>query len=239
MATLLAIDTSTDACSVALLSTTGIYQESIVMPREHTQRLLPLIEKLLSSHGVLLTQLDAIAFGCGPGSFTGLRICISVVQGLAYAVDCPVIPISTLTAMAQSAVRLRIASATDLILPSLDARMQEVYWAAFQLESDTKRLLIVAKEQVVAPADIASSFLSPISLCALGSGWNHPDLQKLQPKICKIEYYPQAYDIAELGLIEFNEGNFISPLTATPTYLRNDVKWRKQERIRTESVDTM
>ena len=246
MTILLAIDTSTDACSVALLTTAGIYQESIVMPRQHTQQLLPFVEKLLSCHGVLLSQLDAIAFGAGPGSFTGLRICASVVQGLAYAVDCPVIPVSTLKAMAQGAVRQQIADGNDIIIPVLDARMQEVYWAAFRWQPETNQLVSVAKEQVSAPSDINSFAFSITSLCALGSGWYYGDISTLKTKTCKTEYYPQAYDIAELGFIEFNSGNTITPLTAMPTYLRNEVKWRKRQPIRTvaevadsgESVDT-
>ena len=119
---------------------------------------------LLSSHGVLPTQLDAIAFGCGPGSFTGLRICTSVVQGLAYAVDCPVIPVSTLKAMAQGAVRQQIAAPTDIVMPALDARMEEVYWAAFRWEPQTERLLTVHEEQVVAPANIDFSSFSSVEL---------------------------------------------------------------------------
>lgn len=223
MAILLAIDTSTDACSVALLSATGIYQESIVMPREHTQRLLPLVDRILSRHDMLPTQLDAIAFGCGPGSFTGLRICTSVVQGLAYAVDRPVIPVSTLKAMAQAAIREQIAGAADMIMPALDARMQEVYWGLFQ-RAETGKLLTVAKEQVTSLAAIDLAPFSPISLCALGSGWYDDDLQKLQPTTCLAESYPQAYDIAELGLIAFDEGEVVSPFMATPVYLRNAAK---------------
>ena len=195
------------------------------------------MQKLLSSHGVLLKQLDAIAFGCGPGSFTGLRICTSIVQGLAYAIDCPVIPVSTLKAMAQAAVREHIAQSTDTIVPAIDARMEEVYWAAFQQQTPAGRLVTVAKEQVIAPADIDFSFFSSASLCALGSGWYYKELQQVQPKICHTIYYPQAHDIAELGLIEFNAGKVTSPLMATPMYLRNDVKWRKRKRIRTENID--
>ena len=229
MTILLAIDTSTDACSVALSSAEGIRQEAIFMPREHTQQLLPLVEKLLSSHGVLLNQLDVIAFGSGPGSFTGLRICTSIVQGLAYAVDCPVVPVSTLKAMAQAAVRQKIANAEDIIVPALDARMQEVYWAAFRQKSQAKHLITVVKERIAEPVEIGSSSFYSNSLCALGSGWYYDSLQALQPRTCKIEHYPQAYDIAELGLIEFDAGNFISPLIARPIYLRNEVKWRKRQ----------
>ena len=239
MPTLLAIDTSTDACSVALLSAGSIHQQVIFKPREHTQQLLPLVEQLLSSQGVSLKQLDAIAFGCGPGSFTGLRICISVVQGLAYAIDCPVIPVSTLKAMAQASVRERIAQSTDTIVPALDARMEEVYWAAFQQQTPSGRLVTVAKEQVAAPADIDFSSFSTASLCALGSGWRYDDLRLMQPQTCHASYYPQAHDIAELGLIEFNAGNVTSPLAATPMYLRNDVKWRKRERIRPENMNVV
>ena len=237
MPTLLALDTSTDACSVALLSADGVHQQAILKPREHTQQLLPLVEELLSSHGVSLKQLDAIAFGCGPGSFTGLRICTSVVQGLAYAIDCPVIPVSTLKAMAQAAVREHIVQSTDTIVPALDARMEEVYWAAFKQQTPAGSLVTVAEEQVASPADIDFSCFPTASLCALGSGWHYNELQKVQPQICHTIYYPQAYDIAELGLIEFNASNVTSPLMATPMYLRNEVKWRKRKRIRTENMD--
>ena len=85
--------------------------------------------------------------------------------------------------------------------------------------------------------DIDLSLFSSNSLCALGSGWHYGDLQQLEPETCKLEYFPQAYDIAELARTEFDAGNLISPMVATPTYLRNEVKWRKQQRRRHERAD--
>ena len=122
---ILALDTSTEACSAALLIDTEIHQRYEVAPREHGALILPMIETLLSEAGCAPTQLDALAFGRGPGAFVGVRIATGVAQGIAFAADLPVIPVSSLAAMAQSVEHGNVYSA-------IDARMNEVYWGAYR-----------------------------------------------------------------------------------------------------------
>ena len=105
MTTLLALDTATEACSVALLHDGKVLSHYEVIPRLHAQRLLPMIKDLLADAGIALSAVDGIAFGRGPGAFTGVRIAIGVVQGLAFALERPVLPVSTLAVLAQRALR--------------------------------------------------------------------------------------------------------------------------------------
>mgnify|MGYP006176686539 CR=1 FL=1 len=128
MTTLLALDTATEACSVALLHNGEVISHYDVIPRLHAQRLLPMIQQLLAESGVSLNALDAIAFGRGPGAFTGLRTACSVAQGLAFGADLLVLPIDTLLAVAEEA---RFSSDTSQIQAVLDARMGEVYAASY------------------------------------------------------------------------------------------------------------
>jgi len=128
MTTLLALDTATEACSVALLHDGKVASHYEVIPRLHAQRLLPMVQALLGEAGVALSAVDAIAYGRGPGAFTGVRIAIGVVQGLAFALQRPVLPVSTLATIAQRAWREQGATQ---IAAAIDARMDEVYWGWF------------------------------------------------------------------------------------------------------------
>ena len=126
---ILALDTSTEACSAALLIDSQISQRYEVAPREHGALILPMIERLLVDAGVVLSQLDALAFGRGPGAFVGVRIATGVAQGIAFAADLPVVPVSSLAALAQSVEHANVYSA-------IDARMDEVYWAAYRKNNE-------------------------------------------------------------------------------------------------------
>ena len=125
---ILAIDTATEACSAALWNTGEICAHFELCPREHTQRILPVVQDILSQSGVTLAELDALAFGRGPGSFTGVRIGIGIAQGLALGAELPMIGVSTLATMAQGAFR---KSGATRVLAAIDARMGEVYWAEY------------------------------------------------------------------------------------------------------------
>ncbi len=131
MTTLLALDTATEACSVALLHDGRVLSHYEVIPRMHAQRLLPMIKDLLAEAGVALSAVDGIAFGRGPGAFTGVRIAIGVVQGLAFALERPVLPVSTLAVLAQRALREQGA---QQVAAAIDARMDEVYWGCYRAE---------------------------------------------------------------------------------------------------------
>ncbi|HHI5442817.1 tRNA (adenosine(37)-N6)-threonylcarbamoyltransferase complex dimerization subunit type 1 TsaB [Pseudomonas aeruginosa] len=137
MSTLLALDTSTEACSVALLHEGRALSHYEVIPRLHAQRLLPMVRDLLDEAGVALSAVDAIAFGRGPGAFTGVRIAIGVVQGLAFALQRPVLAVSDLAILAQRAYREQGA---ERVAAAIDARMDEVYWGCYQLQQGEMRL---------------------------------------------------------------------------------------------------
>ena len=152
MTTLLALDTATEACSVALLHDGKVISHYEVIPRLHAQRLLPMIKDLLAEAAVPLSALDAIAFGRGPGAFTGVRIAVGVVQGLAFALDRPVLPISNLAVLAQRALREQGAKQ---VAAAIDARMDEVYWGCYRAENGEMRLQGI--EAVLAPEPAAST----------------------------------------------------------------------------------
>jgi tRNA threonylcarbamoyladenosine biosynthesis protein TsaB len=156
---ILALDTSTEACSVALFIDGEVMEEFAVIPRQHAARLLPMVQQILATADVSLNTLDAIAFGRGPGSFTGLRIAAGAAQGLAFAADLPVVPVSTLAAIAH---RAHQETGVSEILACLDARIDEVYWARFSVieQSGTNKV------EQHSESPVAIRFLSEESLCA-------------------------------------------------------------------------
>ncbi|MFT5118933.1 MAG: tRNA threonylcarbamoyladenosine biosynthesis protein TsaB [Kiritimatiellia bacterium] len=244
MTYILALDTSTDACSVAILSPSGIKQTLSVSPREHTQRLLPSIERLLAEHELALQNVDAIAFGVGPGSFTGLRIGLSTAQGLAYGADLPLLPVSTLQTMAQTAVRLGVADLSQIIIPAIDARMKEIYWSAYRFDNSLQQVVSICEERVSAPEVLATNSLvaTQNNPCAIGSGWHYEQLSAVVSNSPKLDLYPEAYDVAvlaEMALAQEHKGQgqaTISPLSVEPTYIRDEVSWKKRQRIREQQV---
>ena len=130
---ILAVETATEACSAALSVEGEIIERYTVSPREHSLLILPMLESLLAEAGLVLNQLDALAFGRGPGSFTGVRIAAGVIQGVAFGADLPVAPVSTLAAMAQD---IFAKSRETAVFTALDARMGEVYWGVYQKSED-------------------------------------------------------------------------------------------------------
>jgi tRNA threonylcarbamoyladenosine biosynthesis protein TsaB len=241
MTHILAIDTSTDACSVAILTPSHVQQTLIVAPREHTQRLLPSIESLLAEHELCLQQFDAIAFGVGPGSFTGLRIALSTAQGLAYGADLPLIPISTLETMAHTALRAGLVKEGQTVIPVIDARMNEVYWSAYQYTQQEQLWHTLQEETIAAPEIVAAnSLLQPQNeIVAIGSGWHYACLSQCLSQPAHIEVYPEAYDMSVLAKHAWDtQGSdaTISPLSAVPTYMRNEISWKKRQRIREQNT---
>jgi tRNA threonylcarbamoyladenosine biosynthesis protein TsaB len=228
MSNILALDTSTDACSAALLLDGQILQRFKVEPRRHTHLLLPMVEELLAQAQISLKALDAIAFGRGPGSFAGIRIATGAAQGLALAADLPVVPVSTLEAMAFAAD----ASAGDYLLTALDARMDEVYWCAWQRKGQALHLLV--EEQVSAPADMQlPAAVSGNAFAALGSGWCYRERMPAALTAVINDYttdiYPQAEAMARLAAAAVARGEVMTPDDAQPVYLRDQVAWKKKD----------
>jgi tRNA threonylcarbamoyladenosine biosynthesis protein TsaB len=225
MPNILALDTSTDACSVALNLEGAITEDFRVIPRQHTQQLLPMVQELLANAGVKVSELDAIAFGRGPGSFAGIRIATGVTQGLAYAADIPVLPVSTLEALALAAHK---KESRDRVAAALDARMDEIYVAAYDMTSGMPEIILA--EQVCAPGDLA---LENVSYFAVGSGWRYlndmSDLTQASVTVAEEDYYPSAVDMLTLAERDFELGKAVTADQAIPVYLRDEVAWKKKD----------
>lgn len=225
MARILALDTSTEACSVALIDGEHIEERFVVAPREHMLRLLPMVDALLAAHQLTLAQLDAIAFGRGPGSFTGLRICLSVVQGLAFGAGLPVVPVSTLATLAQGAG----APPDSLILAAIDARMDEVYWGWFHAGADGL-VQAVGGEAVSPPEQVvmAAGAAAPRSVVGVGTGFGYGE--RLAPGAFQqvdAAALPRARDLLALALPAWQRGEAVAAEEAVPVYLRDQVAWGK------------
>jgi tRNA threonylcarbamoyladenosine biosynthesis protein TsaB len=214
---LLAIDTVTEACSAALLVDGEIQQRFTIEPRRHTELILPMIDELLGEAGLSLSQLDALAVDRGPGSFTGVRIGVGVVQGLAFAADLPVYPVSSLAALALAASQEITA---DTMLAMLDARMDEIYWGVYRLEHGL--LKSVMDEQVGKPDSLP--LLSGNILCT-GSGARLHEASLAGQKNyhfiqdCRFDF-PHASFVAQLA-IQCKQEQAVTAAELQPVYLRN------------------
>ncbi|WP_145481968.1 tRNA (adenosine(37)-N6)-threonylcarbamoyltransferase complex dimerization subunit type 1 TsaB [Yersinia rohdei] len=224
---ILAIDTATEACSVALWNNGEVRALFELCPREHTQRILPMVQQVLAESGLALQQLDALAFGRGPGSFTGVRIGIGIGQGLALGADLPMMGISTLQTMAQGAFRLTGASR---VLAAIDARMGEVYWGEFERDA-AGYWRGEATEAVMTPAQAQVHAQSLSGQWAkVGTGWQtYPDLINGNGVVLVDGQImlPQAEDMLPLALAAWANGQVVSVEHAEPVYLRNEVTWKK------------
>ena len=227
--TLLALDTATEACSVALLHQGEKTFLDEVAQRTHTQRILPMIDEILVNSGLRLSQIDGVAFGRGPGSFTGVRISAAVAQGLALAADLPVIRVSNLMAMAQAAY---VRYQAENVLAAIDARMNEVYFAQYRrikVRSDFGEFFewqTLIDEQVVAPERILPQLSSRESL-QVGTGWQAYPLFSANGFKGSEIVLPSARDMLDLALVEWQNKRVVSALDIEPIYLRNEVTWKK------------
>ncbi|WP_027896415.1 tRNA (adenosine(37)-N6)-threonylcarbamoyltransferase complex dimerization subunit type 1 TsaB [Zestomonas thermotolerans] len=219
MTTLLALDTATEACSVALLHEGRVLSHYEVIPRLHAQRLLPMVKALLAEAGVGLSALDAIAFGRGPGAFTGVRIAIGVVQGLAFGLERPVLPVSNLAALAQRALRER---GVQQVAAAIDARMDEVYWGCYQAEAGEMRLLgaeaVLPPERAALPRGAAGDWFGA------GTGWGSY-AARLAVSVTGQDgsLLPHAEDVLALAGFAWARGEAVSAEQAQPVYLRDQV----------------
>ncbi len=219
---LLAIETATEACSAALYIDGEILHREQIAPQKHSELILPMCEELLDEAALARTDLTALAFGRGPGSFTGVRIATGVIQGLGFALELPVAPVSSLAALAQGAF-------TDLgthrVLAAIDARMDEVYWGAFEV--DESGLMRLVGEETLCPPDQA-----PVpeggGWFGAGTGWSAYEAvlrERLDDRIdgCEGQRFPLAHSVALLGADMFNKGLAVPAEQALPVYLRDNV----------------
>lgn len=243
MTCIIAIETATEACSAALLIQKNdketIHKRFQLAPREHTKLILPMLDEVLEEAEIKIGEVDAIAFGRGPGAFTGLRIATGIAQGMALSIGKPTIPVSSLAAMA---LAVQKDSATDdglslNIVVALDARMGEIYWAEYTVVED--KLELIGEEQLSAPSIMfektkALSVKNKTTL--IGSGWDvylgefrdeNPEhaVQHMTQK------FPEAEHVAQLALIDFAKGEFQSIEEAQPVYLRNNVAEKSKKKV--------
>lgn len=219
---LLALDTSSDACSCALQIDHEILSFEEIAPRRHADLILEMIDRLFVESGISPTQLDAIAFGRGPGSFTGIRIATGVTQGIAFGLQLPVIPVSTLAVLAQGAFHKNPQCNHALV--AIDARMSEVYWGEYQINQNLMQLIgeeIVCKPDNVPPQKIQQYY-------GVGCGWKtyHEILQNhFKEGLLEIidAPYPFAKNMLPLASNAFENKQYVSVENALPVYLRNQV----------------
>lgn len=218
MPTLLALDTATEACSVALLHDGRMLSHYEVIPRLHALRLLPMIQSLLSEAGIALSAVDALAFGRGPGAFTGVRIAVGVVQGLAFALERPVLPVSTLATIAQRAHREHGA---QQVASAIDARMDEVYWGCYGLHQGEMQLAGV--EAVLPPEDVSLPRGAGGGWFGAGTGWGYGSRLAVVPVSSDATLLPHAEDLLALAGFAWARGEAVEADQAQPIYLRDKV----------------
>ena len=221
--TILAIETATSACSVALKSGDQVFADQQTGNNIHSQVLLPMVESLLDQAQVNRSELDAVAVGQGPGSFTGLRIGIGVAQGLAYGAGCPMIGVSSLAALAQQALTQNPES--DRVLAAIDARMGELYFGAFDRGSNGPKL--IGDVLVIAPELLDATLLTKKTALA-GNAWSEYQARlskefEALPKPSETCVLPDAAALLGLAQAEFAEGRYIDPRQFEPDYVRNNV----------------
>ena len=222
MTQILAIETSSEACSVALHCDAGDFGFFEHAPMRHAELLLPAVKSLLEQGACRLRDLDAIAFGQGPGSFTSLRIGIGVVQGLAWGAGLPVIPVSSLAAIARAAADQSTAEFLSVCVAT-DARMGEVYTANFVRE-DSGQLILAGTERVCAPADVAAPATGPF--IAAGNGFDRFEaLIALAARAadCIADLQPRADTVCRLAHDWLSCNEPLPAALAQPVYIRNDV----------------
>lgn len=225
---ILAIETATEACSVAHWNDPELRQRHEITPRQHSQRLFGMLRDLLPDGQLQTHGIEAIAYGCGPGSFTGLRIAASAVQGLAYATGLPAIPVSTLACQAQTAVRQALAVEGDIVFSALDARINEIYFACYRIENGVPVALAppqaCAPEEVVLPAGVPRATGVGSGCEFLGGCANavrsvivcsHPQL------------LPEARDLIPIALAAATRGDMQSARQVHPLYVRDEINWKK------------
>jgi tRNA threonylcarbamoyladenosine biosynthesis protein TsaB len=228
MTGILAIETATEACSVALYLDGEVSERHELAPRQHSQRLFGMLEELLPGGDLRGRGVDAIAYGCGPGSFTGLRICASAVQGLAYTSELPAVAISTLACQAQTALREGLVAEDSAVLSVLDARINEIYYAVYSYSSGLP--VLHAGPRACVPGRI-EPFKECDQLHVVGDGARF--LQQFPTKVGQqiVSVFPtvlpSARDLLPLALASLQLGHTQSPRQVQPVYIRDEISWKK------------
>jgi tRNA threonylcarbamoyladenosine biosynthesis protein TsaB len=244
VASILSIETAGSCCSVALNHDGEVTELVEQTPRQHARKILFMVDEILSDSGLSLKQLDALAFTQGPGSFTGLRIGFGIIQGLAFAMDLPVIGLSTLRVMAFKLARSRNLH-DGKILAAIDARMNEVYWAVYEATAEVEPVAIV-DDCAAAPEDIMAAINFPLA-AAVGDGC--AILAKYFPAITATDkssnnwntvwqdhhFFADAKHVSLLAMPAFVRGEVTNIDDAQIAYIRNEISWKKRKKIRSDN----
>lgn len=220
---ILALETATSHCSVALLSGDRVFANTQLCHNQHALMLLPMIEQLLQQADLAIAQLSAITFGCGPGSFTGVRIATSVAQGLAFGINKPVIPLSTLQIMAQQAYQQHHV---ERALVALDARMQQIYYGYYEL--DKNALMQLHGAQAVIDPENIKIISTDQKIVGVGNGWEvYAEILQRRTQLVSTMIYPEVIPDARaalpLALALFQQGSAVDAASVLPIYLRDKV----------------
>ena len=225
---LLALDTSSEGCSAALLVDGEIYERFEHAPRGHTRLLMPMVRELLTEKNLVPSDLDALAFACGPGSFTGVRIAAGVVQGLAWGLDIPVVPVSSLEAVALGAIDVINPPEQTGVAVAFDARMGEVYWGCFASRAGIPEALV---SEQVCPPEAVTLPSGPDRWCGVGSGWRYRSDMPVEVSerldVVDEALLLRAGWVARLAEIAFEQGKTVPAEQAQPVYIRDEVAWKK------------
>ncbi|MBE0485185.1 tRNA (adenosine(37)-N6)-threonylcarbamoyltransferase complex dimerization subunit type 1 TsaB [Marinobacter sp.] len=227
---LLALDTSSEGCSAALWLDGQISERFELAPRGHTRLLMPMIRDVLAEQGLVPADLDALAFARGPGSFTGLRIATGVVQGLAWGLSLPVVPVSSLAAVALAGIEAHRLTDGDLIAVAFDARMGEVYWGCFQCREGLP--VMIGEERVCSPVAVSLPELeSDAGWIGVGQGWafvkDMPEAVVSRIRTIDHSLIPRAAQVARLAEQGYRQGCAVPAQRAQPVYIRDEVAWKK------------
>ena len=228
MTRLLALETATDACSVALYSDGAVIELFEQIPRQHSQRLLPMVQALLAKDVCKGEGLSALVLGSGPGSFTGLRIAASCAQGLAYAWALPAVAVSTLDVQVSTAMREGLLVEGDIALSLIDANMGETYWGVYRVSNGRPEWL---EGPGVSVPEHLQTFADYPALVAVGSGARY--FTEFAPALREsiVSQYPDllphAQDLFPTALTRYVEGELLKPHEIQPLYVRDEVSWKK------------
>ena len=227
MAGVIAIETATEACSVAVLRDGQCNERHEITPRRHNQRVFAMLRELLQGQ-VVARWIDVIAYGCGPGSFTGLRIAASAAQGLAFAADLPAVAVDTLECQARTAIRHRNLGEGDCVLSLIDARINEVYHALYRVENGAA--IELQGPRATAPGDLQLHHPGG-AIHAVGSGCRlvdaFPDSTRQALETLDENLLPEARDLIAPALAKFERGETLRPAEIQPLYVREEISWKK------------
>ena len=221
---ILAFDTATNACSVALKIGDRIFSRHVIAPQQQAKLILPMIQDLLCEAKVEVTDLNAIALGCGPGSFMGVRLAMATAQGLAFAAHIPLILISTLQILAQTAFEQTNAKK---ILAGWDARMDEIYWGYYVVNEQGMTQEKIS-DQLCAPEHIDMALISDVGFTVAGNAWAVYE-KKIPAQLLsrttekQTTIYPEALSMLTIAVSKYLQNEIVSPINAEPHYVRHHV----------------